>query len=89
MVNRVVCVLFLALLFKVHVYALMISFSTVRRMRADGGDLRDHEGDGADLCEVVDSELATARSRTPQLPPRFTEASHTARTFVFVVASLL
>ena len=41
-------------------------------MRADRGDLCDPKADGVDLCEVDDRELATALSRTPQLPPRFT-----------------
>ena len=31
-----------------------VSISTLRRMRADGGDLCSHEADGADLCEVGD-----------------------------------
>ena len=55
-----------------------VSFSTVP-LCADGGD----------LCKVDDSELATARCPRPQLPRHFSEASHSARTFVFFIASLL
>ena len=49
----------------------------------EGGDLCE---DGGDLCEADDStcKLATARSRTPQLPPHFSEASHAAK-MVFVL----
>ena len=47
------------------------------------------EADGGDLCEADDCELATARSRTPQLPPHVSEASHESKTFFFLAASLL
>ena len=47
------------------------------------------EADGGDLCEADDGNLDTARSRTPQLPPRFNEASHAAKTFFFLPASVL
>ena len=33
--------------------------------------------------------LATARSQMPQLPPRFSKASHAAKTFFFLAVSLL
>ena len=33
------------------------------------------EAEGGDLCEADDGKLATARSRMPQLPPHFSEAS--------------
>ena len=52
---------------------------------ADGDDLCAADGD--DLCASNDGKLATARSRKATLPPGFSEASHTARTFVFLVAS--
>ena len=44
--------------------------------------------DPDDLCTSDDSQLATARTRTATLLPRFSEASHAARTFVFFAASL-
>ena len=45
---------------------------------------------GGDICEADDGKLATARSsRTPQFPPRFSEASHAAKTLSFFSASLL
>ena len=47
------------------------------------------EADSADICKADDSELASACSQMTQLPPRFIKASHTARTFVLLVASLL
>ena len=47
------------------------------------------EADGGDLCEADDGKLATARSRTPQLPTRFNEASREAKTFFFLPASVL
>ena len=47
------------------------------------------ETDGGDLCEVDDGKLDTTRSQTPQLPPRFSEASHATKTFFFLAASLL
>ena len=47
------------------------------------------KADGGDLCGTDDGKLATARSRTPQLPPRFNEASHAAKTFFFLTASVL
>ena len=46
---------------------------------ADGGDLC--EADGGELCEADDGKLATACSQMPQLPPRFSKASHAAKTF--------
>ena len=48
--------------------------------------------DGGDICKADDGKqlkLATARSRTPQLPPRFCEASHAAKTFFLLAVSLL
>ena len=36
-----------------------------------------------------EGKLATARSRTPQLLPRFSNASHAAKMFVFLSAFLL
>ena len=42
-----------------------------------------------DLCEVDDGKLTTARSRMPQLPARFSEASHAAKTFFFLAVLLL
>ena len=45
--------------------------------------------DSGDLCEADDGKLATAQSRMPQLPSRFNEASHTAKTIFFLPASLL
>ena len=45
--------------------------------------------DGGDLFEADDGKLATARSRTPQLPPCFSEVSHEAKTFFFLAASPL
>ena len=45
--------------------------------------------DGGDLCKADDGKLSTALSRTPQLPPRFSEASHTAKTFFFLAVSML
>ena len=54
---------------------------------ADGGDLCEAHADN--LCPSDDGKLATARSRTATLPPRFNEAPHSARTFVFLAASLL
>ena len=53
----------------------------------DEGDLC--EADGGDLCEADDGKLATACSRMPQFPPRFSKASHAAKTFLFFVAPLL
>ena len=47
------------------------------------------EADGGDLCEADDGKLATARSRTPQLPPRFNEASYASKKFFFLHASVL
>ena len=48
------------------------------------------EADGGDLCEADGSELATDRfPRMTQLPPSFSEAFHTAKTFFFLVASQL
>ena len=47
------------------------------------------EVDGGDLCEAGDGKLATAVSQTPQLPPHFSEASHTPKTFFFPAVSLL
>ena len=47
------------------------------------------EADDGDLCETDDGKLATARSRTPQLPPHFSEASLAVITFFFLAASLL
>ena len=41
------------------------------------------------FVEADDGKLATARSRTPQLPPCFNEASHKAKTFFFLPASVL
>ena len=46
-------------------------------------------GDGDDLREADNGKLATARSRTPQLPPCFNEVSHAAKTFFFLPASVL
>ena len=54
---------------------------------ADKGDRC--EADGGDLCEANDGKLSPARSRTPQPPPRFSEASHEAKMFFFLVVSLL
>ena len=54
---------------------------------ADEGDLC--EANGCDLCKVDDDKLATAHSQMPQLPPRFSEASHAAKTFLLLAASLL
>ena len=45
--------------------------------------------DGGDLCQVDNSKLATACSRLPQLLPCFSEASHAAKTVLFLSASLL
>ena len=45
--------------------------------------------DGGDLCEADDSMLATVRSRMPQLPPRFSEVSHAAKTVFFLHVFLL
>ena len=45
--------------------------------------------DGGDLCEVDHGKLTTACSRTPQLPPRFSEASHAAKTGFFLPAFFL
>ena len=39
--------------------------------------------------EVDNDELATAHWWTPQLPPHFSDASHQAKTFIFLVATLL
>ena len=63
----------------------VVRFSTVP-FCMDGGDLCT---DGGDLCEAVDGELTTARSQTPQLPPRFSEASHATKTVFFLPVSLL
>ena len=54
---------------------------------ADGGDPCVEDAD--DLSASDDGKLATARSRMTTFPPRFGEASDTARTFVFLAASLL
>ena len=54
---------------------------------ADGGDLCEADADA--LCTSDDGKLATALSQMAMLPPHFSEASHAARTFVFLVASLL
>ena len=43
----------------------------------DGGDLCTNSGD---LCEPDEGKLTTTRSWKPQLPPRFSRASHTAKT---------
>ena len=56
----------------------VVRFSTVR-FCAYGGDLR----------EADYGKLATARSRTPQLPSGFSEASHAAKTVSFLPAFLL
>ena len=53
----------------------------------DEGDLC--EADSGDSCEADDGKLATTRSRMPQLPPRFNEASHSAKTFFLLAVSLL
>ena len=45
--------------------------------------------DGGDLCEADDGKLATACSRRPQLPPRFSESSREAKMVFFLPASLL
>ena len=39
--------------------------------------------------EAEEGKLATTRSRTPQLPNRFSEASHATKTFFFLDESLL
>ena len=44
--------------------------------------------DSGDLCKADDGQLATAFWWTPQLPPHFSGATHAARMFVFIVASL-
>ena len=54
---------------------------------ADDGDV--YEADGCDLCEADDDELATANSRMPQLPPRFSEAFPPAKTSIVHALSLL
>ena len=54
---------------------------------ADKGD--PCKADTGDLCEADDGKLATPQSRTPQLPARFSEASHAVKTFFFVAVSLL
>ena len=46
----------------------------------DDGDLC---VDGGDLREADDSKLTIAGSQTPQLPPRFSEASHENQDGVF------
>ena len=62
---------------------------------ADKGDLcemnsGDHCGmNSGDLSEGDGGKLTTARSRMPQLPPHFNEASNIAKTFFFLPASLL
>ena len=47
------------------------------------------EADGGELCEADNSKLVTACSQAKQLPPRFSEASHEAKTFFFLSLSLL
>ena len=63
----------------------VVHFSTVP-FCTDGGDLC---ADCGDLCKADNGKLTTARSRTPQLPPRFSEDSHAAKTVFFLPASLL
>ena len=46
------------------------------------------EADDGDLSETDDGKLATARSRTLKLPPRFSEASHAAKTFFLALSQL-
>ena len=45
--------------------------------------------DKCDFCKADEGKLATARSRMPQLPLRFSDTSHTAKMFVFLAASVL
>ena len=54
---------------------------------ADDGDLC--EADGGDLCKADNCMLVTALSRMPQLPHGFSEASHAAKMFFFLAASLV
>ena len=42
-----------------------------------------------ELCKADEGKLAIARSRTPQLLPHFSNASHAAKMFVFLSALLL
>ena len=41
------------------------------------------------LCEADEGKLATTRSRTSQLLPHFSNASHASKIFVFLSAFLL
>ena len=54
---------------------------------AGTGDLC--EAGTGDLCEVDNYEIAKAHSRMAILPPRFSKVFQAARTFAFIVASLL
>ena len=64
----------------------VLSISTVP-LHADKGD--SCMVDDGDVCEADEGKLATAPLRVPQLSPHFSEAFHTAKTFVFLAASLL
>ena len=47
------------------------------------------EANNGDLREADSDKLATARSQAPIVPLCFSEASHAAKMFVFLAASLL
>ena len=59
----------------------------------DNDDLCEEDGgdhckvDGGDVCEVDNGKLATVCSRTPQLSPRYSKASHATKTFIFLAAN--
>ena len=64
----------------------ILSITTAYLCTEDESDLC--ERDDGDLCKVEHGMLATAHSRMSQLPPHFSEASHAAKMFFFIAASL-